>query len=95
MKTKIALCVAFLITASYAHSAKFSVIINKEKNSYVTPEWFTHYEYTDWIHSGYPYDCVEEFRYEGVEVLRKETCNQDQKRIYNEYLKEKHTGEIN
>tara|TARA_Y100001960_G_scaffold333998_2_gene443332 strand:- start:24725 stop:26194 length:1470 start_codon:yes stop_codon:yes gene_type:complete len=94
MKTKIALYLAILMTSNYAHAEKFSVIIDKEQNSYVTPEWFTYYEYTDWIDSGYPYDCIEEFRYEGIEVFRKETCNQDQARTYDEYLKEKYTGEL-
>tara|TARA_Y100001960_G_scaffold333998_2_gene443334 strand:- start:27907 stop:29361 length:1455 start_codon:yes stop_codon:yes gene_type:complete len=94
MKNKIALSLSTILFSTAVFAGNFNVIIDKEKNSYVTPEWFTYYEYNDWVDEGYPYNCVEEFRYEGVEVYRKETCDQNQTRTYDEYLKEKYSGEL-
>jgi len=94
MKNKIAISIAVLMTSSLAFASTFNVIIAKENNDYVTPEWFTYYDYSEWENNGYPYNCVEEFRYESISVFRKETCEQDQKRAYDEYLKEKYTGEL-
>tara|TARA_Y100000588_G_scaffold321228_1_gene352302 strand:- start:7451 stop:8911 length:1461 start_codon:yes stop_codon:yes gene_type:complete len=94
MKNKIAISIAVLMTSSLAFASTFNVIIAKENNDYVTPEWFTYYDYSEWENNGYPYNCVEEFRYENISVFRKETCEQDQKRAYDEYLKEKYTGEL-
>jgi hypothetical protein len=94
MKSKIALSLSAILFSTAVFAGKFNVIIDKEESSYVTPEWFTYYEYSEWVDDGYPYNCVEEFRYEGIEVYRKETCEQDQTRTYDEYLKERYSGEL-
>ena len=93
MKNKIALFSAIGMLSSLVFANDFNVVISKESNNYVEPEWFTYYEYSEWVDEGYPYNCVEEFTYIDISVFRKETCNQDQTRTYDEYLKEKHSGE--
>ena len=94
MKNKIALSLSAILFSTAVFAGKFNVIIDKKESYYVTPEWFTHYDYSEWSADGYPYNCVEEFRYEGIEVYRKETCEQDQTRTYDEYLKERYSGEL-
>ena len=93
MKTKLSLAISATLLSSFVIANDFNVVISKEKNNYVEPEWFTYHEYSDWVDEGYPYNCVEEFTYIDLSVFRKETCDQDQKRTYDEYLKEKHSGQ--
>ncbi len=92
-KKTITIAVSTALFSTFLFANDFNVVISKENNNYVEPEWFTDYIYSDWANDGYPYDCVEEFRYEDVSVFRKETCNQDQIRTYDEYLIEKHSGQ--
>lgn len=93
MKKKITIAIGAIIFSSNAFSTNFNIVITKEKSNYVEPEWFTYNEYTEWSDTGYPYDCVETFTFEGSSVFRTEVCNQDQLRSYDEYLKEKHSGQ--
>lgn len=91
MSKKNLMTASFLLLSGLSY-ANYNVIILKEKNDYVEPEWFTYNDYSEWKNTGYPYNCVEEFSYVETSVFRKETCDQDQERTYDEYLKEKHSG---